>query len=136
MHMLDLRLLDQLIFISDMFVLFLATVIAALFLLNLFWGRDLFRKICLVQKMIVTLLLINIVAYVYLSYNAWGQYWFFDPLESFRLLLFVIVIPTTVKFTASLQKTLLCKVLFSLQTVAAVLFAMVPYFRTSCRLIY
>ena len=134
--MLDLRLLDQLIFISDMLVLFLATVTSVLFLLNIFWGRDLFSKICLVQKMIVTLLLINIVAYVYLSYNAWGQYWFFDPLESFRLLLFIIVIPTTVKFTASLQKALLCKVLFSLQAAAAILLAMVPYFRTSCRLIY
>jgi hypothetical protein len=119
-----------------MLVLFLATVTSVLFLLSIFWGRDLFSKICLVQRMIVALLLINIVAYAYLSYNAWEQYWFFEPLETFRLLLFVFVILTTVKFTASSQKTLLCKVLFSLQTTAAILFAMVPYFRTSCRLIY
>jgi hypothetical protein len=119
-----------------MFVLFLLAATSILFVLNMFRVRDLFSKIRLIQKMIVTLLLINIIAYIYLSFNAWGQYWHFEPGEIFRTLLFIVVILTTIKFTASSQKTVLCKVLFFLQAATAILFAMVPYFRTSCRLIY
>jgi ABC-type transport system involved in cytochrome c biogenesis permease subunit len=119
-----------------MFVLFLLAATSILFLLNVFRMRDLFSKIRLIQKMIVTLLLINIIAYIYLSFNAWGKYWDFDPNEIFRLILFIVVLPTTIKFTASSQKGVLCKVLFSLQAAATILLAMVPYFRTSCRLIY